>query len=73
MSVKPVKLLAAAALLVLAALGATAGAMAQSNDGEKVVLTIGITSTSFDTLNPLVGYSVPDYDVWIPQYDTVTR
>ena len=70
---KPAKLFVAAVLVVFAALGTTAGATAQSNDGEKVVVTIGITSTSFDTLNPLVGYSVPDYDVWIPQYDTVTR
>ena len=45
---------------------------AQSDD-EKVVLTVGVTSNSFDTLNPLVGYTVLDYDVWIPQYDTVTR
>ena len=70
---RPAKLLFAATLIVVAALGIAAVAAAQSDDGKKVVLTVGLTSTSFDTLNPLVGYSVPDYDVWIPQYDTVTR
>ena len=72
MSLKPVKLLVAATLVVLVALGSTAVATAQSDD-EKVVLTVGVTSNSFDTLNPIVGYTVLDYDVWIPQYDTVTR
>jgi len=69
---KPVKLLVSAALVALVALGVTTVATAQSDD-EKVVLTVGVTSNSFDTLNPLVGYTVLDYDVWIPQYDTVTR
>lgn len=74
MSVNPAKLLIAPVLVVLVALGMTAVATAQSSDDdEKVVLTVGVTSNSFDTLNPIVGYTVPDYDVWIPQYDTVTR
>ncbi len=69
---RPVRLLVAAALVALIAAVATAVATAQGDD-EKVVLTIGVTSNSYDTLNPLVGYTVLDYDVWIPQYDTVTR
>ena len=55
------------------ALIAVAAATAQEDDGDKVVLTVGVTSNSFDTLNPLVGYTVLDYDPWINQYDTVTR
>ena len=70
---RPVKTVAAAALAILVALGMTSAATAQSNDGGKVVLTIGVTSSSYDTLNPLVGYNAIDYDVWIPQYDTLTR
>ena len=70
---RPAKLLIAAVLVVLVALGMTAVATAQSDDSDKVVLTVGVTSNSFDTLNPIVGYTVPDYDVWNPQYDTVTR
>ena len=61
------------ALVAFAALGVTAAATAQSDDDERVVLTVGVTSNSFDTLNPLVGYTVLDYDPWIQQYDTLTR
>ncbi len=68
-----VKLLVVPLLVVVVALGATTAARAQSSDDQKVVLTVGIFGNTFDTLNPLVGYTVPDYDVWIPQYDTVTR
>jgi peptide/nickel transport system substrate-binding protein len=71
--VRPLKLLVTAALAAtVVALATTAVAPAQEGD-EKVVLTVGVTSNSYDTLNPLVGYTVLDYDVWIPQYDTVTR
>ena len=70
---KSVKFLVVTALVVLAAFGVTTAATAQSGDDEKVVLTVGVTSNSFDTLNPLVGYTVLDYDPWIQQYDTVTR
>ncbi len=65
---KPVKLLAAAAL-VLVALGATAIATAQSD--EKVVLTIGVTN-NIGSFNPLVGQEVPDYEFWNLQYATLT-
>lgn len=69
---RPLKLLVTAVLAALIALGVAAVATAQADD-EKVVLTVGVTSNSFDTLNPLVGYTVLDYDVWINQYDTLTR
>ena len=69
---KPVKLLVAATLVVLVALGATAAATAQSND-EKVVLTVGVTATVFDSMSPLIGQTAVDYDVWNNQYETVTR
>jgi peptide/nickel transport system substrate-binding protein len=68
--VRPAKPLVAA-VAVLVALGVATAASAQGD--EKVVLTVGVTSNSFDTLNPLVGYTVLDYDVWINQYDTLTR
>ena len=49
----PVKLLVAAALVVLVALGATAVATAQSSD-DKVVLTVGLTQ-DLDTPNVTAG------------------
>ena len=49
----------------------TAVAAAQEEDGDKVVFTVGITN-DFDTLNPLVGVEVPDYEVWNLQYATLT-
>ncbi len=67
---KPVKLLAVTALVVLVALGITAAATAQSDD-EKVVLTVGIPET-YDSFNPMVGVEVPDFDVWNMQYATLT-
>lgn len=66
-SAKP---LAAVAVLLVASLALVAAAPAQ--EGEKVVLTVGIGSTNFDSLNPTVGQVVPDYDVWNLQYATVT-
>ena len=62
---------AAIALLVaLAALALVTAAGAQ-DDGEKVVFTVGITN-DVDSLNPLVGVEVPDYEVWNIQYATLT-
>ena len=43
---------------------------AQDGD-EKVVFTVGIAN-DVDTLNPLVGVEVPDYEVWNIQYATLT-
>ena len=59
------------ALALIAALAATTSAIAQSDDGEKVVLTVGIPET-YDSFNPMVGVEVPDYDVWNLQYATLT-
>ena len=67
----PAKLLIAAVLVVLVALGMTAVATAQSDDSEKVVLTVGIPET-YDSFNPMVGVEVPDFDVWNMQYATLT-
>ena len=60
----------AAAVFAAASLVLAAAASAQEDD--KVVLTVGIASTSFDSLNPTVGQLVPDFDVWNLQYATVT-
>jgi peptide/nickel transport system substrate-binding protein len=67
--VRSVKLLALAALLVLAALGITTAATAQSD--EKVVLTVGLND-DVDTFNPITGVEVPDYDAWNLNYATLT-
>jgi peptide/nickel transport system substrate-binding protein len=67
--VRSVKLLALAALLVLAALGMTTAATAQSD--EKVVLTVGLND-DVDTFNPITGVEVPDYDAWNLNYATLT-
>ena len=67
---KPVKLLVAATLVVLVALGITAVATAQSDDDEKVVLTVG--TEDVDSFNPLVGVEVPDYEAWNLHYATLT-
>ena len=66
---KPVKLLVAAVLVVLVALGVTAVATAQSDD-EKIVLTVG--TEDVDSFNPLVGVEVPDYEAWNLHYATLT-
>jgi peptide/nickel transport system substrate-binding protein len=60
----------AVALVSAVALAAVGAATAQ-DDGDKVVLTVGLTN-DFDTLNPLVGVEVPDYEVWNLQYATLT-
>jgi peptide/nickel transport system substrate-binding protein len=40
-------------------------------EGERLILTIGVTN-DVDTLNPVVGVEVPDYEVWNMQYATLT-
>ena len=62
---KPVKLLVAATLVVLVALGATAVATAQSD--EKVVLTVGLTQ-DLDTPNVTAGELVSSYELYNLQY-----
>ena len=42
-----------------------------AQDDEKVVLTVGVVN-NYDTLNPLQGVEVPDYEVWNLQYATLT-
>jgi len=60
-----VGLLAAMAILTLAA-----GAAAQGT-GERLILTVGLDN-DVDSLNPLVGVEVPDYEVWNLHYATLT-
>ncbi len=60
-----VGLLAAVAILTLAA-----GAAAQGT-GERLILTVGLDN-DVDSLNPLVGVEVPDYEVWNLHYATLT-
>ena len=67
---KLLKLLALAALVVLATFGVTSAATAQSDD-EKIVLTVGLND-DVDTFNPIVGVEVPDYDAWNLNYATLT-
>ncbi len=68
---KLVKLLAAAALAVVVALGLTAVATAQSDDDEKVVLTVGRHLELVRHAESARRRTrVLDYDVWILQYDT---
>jgi peptide/nickel transport system substrate-binding protein len=56
--------------VMLVALVAVAAAVAA--DGEdKVVFTVGLTN-DYDSLNPMVGVEVPDFDVWNVQYATLT-
>lgn len=61
-------------LLALVALVATlvsASLAAAADDDEKVVLTVGLTN-DYDSLNPVVGVEVPDFEVWNLQYATLT-
>jgi peptide/nickel transport system substrate-binding protein len=55
-------------LVAVAVLGVSGSASAQE---DKVVLTIGLTN-DVDTLNPVVGVEVPDYEVWNMMYATLT-
>lgn len=66
---KKFRRVAAVLLVTLAALAAVTVAGAQ--DDEKAVFTIGLIN-DVDSLNPLVGVEVPDYEVWNVQYATLT-
>ncbi len=59
-----------AVLTVGAALVAATVGLAAEGD-EKVVFTVGLVN-DYDTLNPIVGVEVPDYEVWNLQYATLT-
>ena len=58
-------------IVALAALAAVTVATAADDDGDKVVFTVGLQN-DYDTLNPVVGVEVPDYEVWNLQYATLT-
>lgn len=60
-----------ATVVALAALVVVTTAGAADEDGDKVVFTVGLTN-DYDSLNPLVGVEVPDYEVWNLQYATLT-
>lgn len=60
----------AIALVGLIALVAVAASSAQ-DDEDRVVFTVGVPE-DYDSLNPLVGVEVPDFDVWNLQYATLT-
>ncbi len=66
------RMLAVLAATIVALLAVSAGVAADAK-GKKVVFTVGITSTNFDTLNPIMGYSAVDFDVWNTQYGTLTN
>jgi peptide/nickel transport system substrate-binding protein len=66
-----VKPLATATAVIVSALALVTVAAAQED--QKVVLTVGVTSSTFDSLNPIVGQTAFDYDVWNNQYGTLTR
>lgn len=57
-------------LAVVVGLAAVAAASPAGGQG-KVVFTVGLTN-DVDTLNPIVGVEVPDYEVWNIQYATLT-
>jgi peptide/nickel transport system substrate-binding protein len=59
------------AVVALVALAAVTAAAAADEDGDKVVFTVGLVN-DYDTLNPVVGVEVPDYEVWNLQYATLT-
>jgi peptide/nickel transport system substrate-binding protein len=67
--VKTLRRLAIGLFIVLLALAAVTAAFAA--DDEKVVFTVGLVN-DYDTLNPVVGVEVPDYEVWNLQYATLT-
>jgi peptide/nickel transport system substrate-binding protein len=66
--VRPVKQLVAALAVCFIALLVVTGASAQD---EKVVFTVGIAN-DWDSINPLVGVEVGDYELWNIQYATLT-
>lgn len=46
-------------------------AVASAAEEDKVVFTVGFPG-DYDTLNPLMGVEVPDYEIWNLQYATLT-
>lgn len=60
-----------ALVAVLTALVAVTAAAGAEDDGDKVVFTVGLVN-DYDSLNPIIGVEVPDYEVWNLQYATLT-
>ena len=60
-------LVVACSIVALAAISVATAA----DEPTKVVFTVGLTN-DVDTLNPIVGVEVPDYEVWNIQYATLT-
>ena len=59
--------------LVFGVAAATAGARRQSEPrAATILLKVGWT-TPVDSLNPFVGFTAPDYEVWALNYDSLTR
>jgi peptide/nickel transport system substrate-binding protein len=61
----------AAALAAAAIVVAAGGATASGQDGEKVVLNIGM-SQGIDSMNPVRGVTVAAFEAWNMQYATLT-
>ena len=58
------------ALLVVSMLS-SASAEDGSGDSGEVTLVVGLTQP-WETLNPVIGYAVPEYEVWNIQYTGLT-
>jgi peptide/nickel transport system substrate-binding protein len=57
--------------LIVAAVALVAVTASFAAEEEKVVFTVGFPG-DYDTLNPLTGVEVPDYEIWNLQYATLT-
>lgn len=58
-------------VLLMLAVSLAAVAVAGAAEEDRVVFTVGFPG-DYDTLNPLVGVEVPDYEIWNLQYATLT-
>ncbi len=58
-------------VLCAVAVALAAVTVATAAEGDNVVFTVGL-SNDYDTLNPVVGVEVPDYEVWNLQFATLT-
>ena len=68
---RPPKLAAAVLAVALAVFALTVTAVATAQDGDRVVLTIGLTQ-DLDSPNVTVGELVSSYELWNLQYPTLT-
>lgn len=58
-------------VLCAVAVALAAGTVATAAERDSVVFTVGLPN-DYDTLNPVVGVEVPDYEVWNLQFATLT-